>query len=375
MSNGLVLITGGAGFIGSHTATELLRAGYRVRVMDNVCQPVHDGTGNWPDWLTPEAERVKGDVRNRSDWEKALRGVDAVIHLAAHQDLLPNFSQFFHVNSVGTALMYEVIVAEKLPVRKVVVASSQFVYGEGRYRCLTHGDVFPVGRDPKRLAAKLWEPVCPMCGGEITPLPLLESHANPQNQYSIAKYSQELMAIALGRNYGIPSVAMRYSIVQGPHQSFRNAYSGVLRIFTLLGLQNRPASIFEDGGQLRDYVNVEDVARANRLVLESDAANFQVYNVGGGEGYTVLEFAGIVAEELGTTDQPSVTGEYRVGDTRHSVSDISKLQKLGWQPTKTPRDSVRDYVTWIRRQQLDKDYAGEALANLRKLGALRKADG
>jgi dTDP-L-rhamnose 4-epimerase len=276
---------------------------------------------------------------------------------------------------VGTALMYEAIVAGKLPVKKVVVASSQFVYGEGRYRCLTHGDVFPVGRDPMRLARGLWEPVCPMCGGEIVPLPLLETHANPQNQYSIAKYSQELMAIALGRNYGIPSVAMRYSIVQGPHQSFRNAYSGVLRIFTLLGLQRRPASIFEDGGQLRDYVNVEDVARANRLVLESDAANFQVYNVGGGKGYTVREFAGIVAEELGVAVEPLVTGEYRVGDTRHSVSDISKLQRLGWQPTKTPRESVRDYVAWIRRQQLDKDYAGEALANLRKLGALRKADG
>lgn len=375
MSDGLVLITGGAGFIGSHTAAELLRAGYRVRAMDNLCQPVHDGTGAWPAWVPGDVERVVGDVRNRADWERALRGVDAVIHLAAHQDLLPNFSLFFHVNSVGTALMYEAIVAGKLPVKKVVVASSQFVYGEGRYRCLTHGDVFPVGRDPMRLARGLWEPVCPMCGGEIAPLPLLETHANPQNQYSIAKYSQELMAIALGRNYGIPSVAMRYSIVQGPHQSFRNAYSGVLRIFTLLGLQRRPASIFEDGGQLRDYVNVEDVARANRLVLESDAANFQVYNVGGGKGYTVREFAGIVAEELGVAVEPLVTGEYRVGDTRHSVSDISKLQRLGWQPTKTPRESVRDYVAWIRRQQLDKDYAGEALANLRKLGALRKADG
>jgi dTDP-L-rhamnose 4-epimerase len=365
MSKGLVLITGGAGFIGSHTAEELLRAGYRVRLLDNLTPPVH--TGEWPEWL-PDCERIRGDVRHRDDWAKALRGADYVIHLAAHQDLLPNFSQFFHVNSVGTALLYELIVAEKLPVKKVVVASSQFVYGEGRYQCANDGVVFPDGRDPQRLAKAQWDPVCPKCGGAITPLPLLETHANPKNQYSISKYSQELMAIALGKNYGIPSVALRYSIVQGPRQSFRNAYSGVLRIFTLQMLKGQPASVFEDGRQLRDYVNVDDVARANRLVMETDRANFEVFNVGGGQGYTVLEFAGIVSKT-----PPNVTGEYRVGDTRHSVSDISKLQALGWKPTKTPHDSVREYIEWIRQQKLDKDYAAEALDRLRKLGALRKA--
>ena len=372
MSRGLALITGGAGFIGSHTATELLRAGYAVRILDNLTPPVHDGKGRWPEWLPRDAERMLGDVRNREDWRKALRGADVVIHLAAHQDLLPNFSQFFHVNSVGTALLYEVIVAEKLPVRKVVVASSQFVYGEGRYQCVKDGEVFPDGREPQRLTKGLWEPVCPKCGGAITSLPLLETHANPKNQYSIAKYSQELMAVALGRNYGIPSVAMRYSITQGPHQSFRNAYSGVLRIFTLQLMAGRAPTVFEDGQQLRDYVDVSDVVRANRLVLESDEANYQVFNVGGGRGYTVLEFAKIVADAHDARVSPDVTGEYRVGDTRHSVSDISKLQKLGWRPIKTPRESVREYVEWIRQQKLDKDYAAEALATLRETGALRK---
>ncbi len=368
MSQRRVLITGGAGFIGTHTARELLRAGYAVRLLDNLSPPVHASAAQWPEWAPAEAERVFGDVRNREDWSKALRGVDYVIHLAAYQDLLPHFAHFFHVNSVGTALLYEIIVAEKLPVKKVVVASSQFVYGEGRYQCARDGEVFPDGRQPERLANGLWEPVCPKCGGEIKPLPLLETHANPQNQYAIAKYSQELMAIALGRNYGIPSVALRYSIVQGPYQSFRNAYSGVLRIFTLQMLGGQPASVFEDGRQLRDYVDVGDVARANRLVLEREEANGQVFNVGGGKGYTVLEFAEIVSGE-----QPDATGEYRVGDTRHSVSDIGKLQRLGWQLTKTPRDSVRDYIEWIRQQRLDRDYAAEALATLRELGALRKA--
>jgi dTDP-L-rhamnose 4-epimerase len=373
MSKGRALVTGGAGFIGSHTADELLRAGYEVRVLDNLTPPIHADGGDWPNWLSADTERLLGDVRNRDDWQKALRGVDVVFHLAAHQDLLPNFSQFFHVNSVGTALLYELIVAEKLPVRKVVVASSQFVYGEGRYECAKDGEVFPNGRDPQRLAKGLWEPICPKCGGAIKPLPLLEAHANPKNQYSIAKYSQELMAIALGRSFDIPSVALRYSIVQGPRQSFRNAYSGVLRIFTLEMMKGRTASIFEDGQQLRDYVNVDDVARANMLALERDEANFEVFNVGGGRGYTVLEFARVVAEALGVDLAPSVTGEYRVGDTRHSVSDISKLQRLGWQPTKTPRESVREYVAWIRQQKIDKDYAAEALAKLREIGALRKA--
>jgi dTDP-L-rhamnose 4-epimerase len=375
MSKGRILITGGAGFIGSHTAEELLRGGYEVRLLDNLTPPVHDGSGAWPSWLPRDAERVLGDVRNRDDWAKSLRGVDGVIHLAAHQDLLPNFSQFFHVNSVGTALLYEVIVAEKLPVKKIVVASSQFVYGEGRYRCAQCGEVFPDGRDPRRLAKGLWEPVCPKCGAAIEPMPLQETHANPKNQYSIAKYSQELTAVALGRNYGIPSAALRYSIVQGARQSYRNAYSGVLRVFTLSNLAGRPAPVFEDGGQLRDYVNVGDVARANRLALESDTANYEVFNVGGGHSCTVLEFAAIVSETLGVNVGLDVSGEYRVGDTRHSVSDISKLQRLGWYPTKTPRDSVREYVEWIRGERLDRDYAAEALGALRQAGALRKAAG
>lgn len=368
MSRGRVLISGGAGFIGTHTANELLRAGYTVRLLDNLSPPVHPENADWPDWVSAEAEKFYGDVRNREDWEKALQEVDYVVHLAAYQDLLPRFAHFFHVNSVGTALLYEVVVAKKLPLKKIVVASSQFVYGEGRYSCERDGEVFPIGREPQRLELGKWEPVCPACGGEIKPLPLLETHANPRNQYSIAKYSQELMAIALGRNYEIPSAAMRYSIVQGPYQSFRNAYSGVLRIFVLQMLGDKPAPVFEDGMQLRDYVNAEDVARANRLALEDERTNYEVFNVGGGRGYTVREFAEIVSDM-----PPRITGEYRVGDTRHSVSDISKLRQLGWQPTKTPHDSVRDYIAWIRQQHLDRDYASEALRELRKSGALRKA--
>lgn len=372
MNKGHVLVTGGAGFIGSHTAKELLDAGYEVRILDSLSPDIH-APDTWPNWLAENVERIQGDVRNRDDWARALRGVDYVIHLAAYQDLLPNFSQHFHTNSVGTALLYEVIVAGKLPIKKIVVASSQFVYGEGRYRCQQDGEVFPTGRNTSELDKGLWDPVCPICHGPITSLPLLESHTSPRNQYSISKFSQELIALAIGKNYQIPSVALRYSIVQGPYQSFRNAYSGVLRIFTMQMLRGRSPSIFEDGQQLRDYVNVSDVAKANRLVLEHNDADYEVFNVGGGCGYTVLDFASIVAEVSGKSYEPEVTGEYRVGDTRHSVSDITKLERLGWKPIKTPKDSVRDYLNWLSTQQIEKDYAAEALSTLREMGALKRS--
>lgn len=375
MSKGRALVTGGAGFIGSHTVDALLRAGYDVRVLDSLAPPIHIDRGPepWPDWLPAGIDRMVGDVRCRRDWEAALAGVDVVLHLAAYQDLLPDFSRYVDVNAVGTALLYEVIIGNNLPVRKVVVASSQFTYGEGRYSCPEDGEVFPEGRDPARLARGLWEPTCPQCGGSIAPLPCLETHAKPTNQYSISKYSQELLALALGRNYHIPSVALRYSIVQGPRQSFRVAYSGVLRIFTQQMMAGRPPSLFEDGRQMRDYVNVEDVARANLLALDKDEADFKVFNVGGGVGYTVTEFARIVADELGVTLDAQPSGDYRIGDTRHAVSDISTLCRLGWQPTKTPHDSVREYVAWIRQQRVEKDYASECLDAYRRMGTLRQA--
>lgn len=372
MGKGKVLVTGGAGFIGSYTVDLLLENGYEVRILDNLSEPVH-AEKVWPDYVPAGAEKILGDVRNRKDWEKASDGVDYVFHLAAYQDLLPNYSKFFEVNTVGTALLYEIIVEKKLPVKKVVVASSQFVYGEGKYRCEKDGIVYAQPRQPEDLEKRRWEPRCPACGGGIKPQPLTEDYANPRNQYSISKYSQELIGLNLGQLNNIPTVALRYSIVQGPRQSFRNAYSGVLRIFTLKNLQGEPAPIYEDGGQLRDYVNVEDVARANLLVLEDSQADYQVFNVGGGKGYTVLEFAEIVAGATGFRGDPRMTGEFRLGDTRHSVSDISKLKALGWSPTKTPRTSVREYVDWIKTQNLDKDYTVMVEEKMRELGTLRKA--
>jgi len=237
-----VLITGGAGFIGSHTADLLLKKGYQVRILDKLCEPVHQND-EWPTYLDKRIEKIKGDVAIKKDWLKALDGVDAVIHLAAYQDLLPNFTRFFEDNAKGTALLYDIIVNEKLPIKKVVVASSQFVYGQGKYINKNGQEVFAKDRKEEDLQNAIWEPRDPNTFElGLTPAQNSEDHQDPSNQYSISKYTQELIALKLGRNYNIPSVAMRYSIVQGARQSFKNAYSGVLRLFTLKALAGEEPS-------------------------------------------------------------------------------------------------------------------------------------
>lgn len=368
---GRILITGGAGFVGSHTADLAIKRGYEVTVLDNLSQPVHDGSGSWPDYLNPKVKKVLGDVSKMSDWEKALKGVTQVVHLAAFQDLLPAFSRFAQTNVVGTANLYELIVAKKLPIKKVVVASSQFVYGEGKYKCPKHGIVFPQGREEMNLQMGDWEVRCPTCQGSVKRLDLSEDHHDPRNQYSITKYTQELLGLRLGKLYNIPTNALRYSIVQGSRQSYRNSYSGVLRLFvTRMTLGIKPI-VFEDGLQLRDYVSVSDVASANLTALETKVS-YEAFNVGGGEAYTVVDFAKQVQKVLGTKIGFDVTGEYRVGDTRHSVSDISKLKKLGWRPKGTIQQSVKEYYDWIKKVSLDRDVILAADKKLRATGAVRK---
>jgi dTDP-L-rhamnose 4-epimerase len=365
-----VLITGGAGFIGSHTVDALLAGGHRVRILDSLEPPVHRGV---PGYLPPEAEFIRGDVRHRDDLGRALDGVDAVIHLAAYQDYLTDFSRFFHVNSVGTALLYELIVARRLPVQKVVIASSQAVYGEGPYDCSEHGRVWPAGRALEQLERGAWDIPCPRCGRTLTPRPADETAVHPGNAYAISKHTQETIGFTLGRRYRIPTVALRYSIVQGPRQSFSNAYSGACRIFSLRMHFGQPPLVYEDGTQLRDYVNINDVVRANLLVLEHPETDGEVYNVGGGVAVSVADFARIVIETFGASVAPDIPGKYRFGDTRHIVSDIAKLRRLGWRPEYSVRDSVRAYVAWLREQQDLKDFSLEADRTMQRLEVVRQA--
>jgi dTDP-L-rhamnose 4-epimerase len=317
---------------------------------------------------------VLGDVTRREDLAPALQGVDAVIHLAAYQDYLPDFSKFFRVNAVGTALLYEIIVAEKLPIRKIVVASSQAVYGEGRHRCSGGHIVYPSIRSEERLRAGRFEVPCPDGHGDTSWEPTDESVVTPQNQYALSKHAQEQIAINLGRRYGVPSVGMRYSIVQGPRQSFYNAYSGACRVFCLALHFGRDPVIYEDGSQVRDFVNIHDVVDANLLVLEDSRADYEVFNVGGGQAWTVNEFARIAGRALGKDVAPQPSGLYRFGDTRHICSDVAKLCGLGWAPRRSPEDSVAEYVAWLRSQENIEDILAYAERTMKEMNVLRKVE-
>ena len=365
-----ILVTGGAGFIGSHTCDRLLSLGHEVIVLDALTQPVHRNGRSA--YLTPGTDFYQGDIRNRDLVTNLLRRVDAIYHFAAYQDYLPDFSRFSDVNVVSTALLYEIIVAERLDLARVVVASSQSAMGEGLYWCPVDGEQTPGMRPESALAAGQWDIPCPVCGGPMELRATPERVSNPQNAYGMSKLAEEMVAINLGRRYGIPTVALRYSIVQGPRQSVYNAYSGVCRIFCLSYLLGEAPVLYEDGGAIRDYVNIEDVVDANVLVLWDDRAAGRVFNVGGGQAVTTREFADIVMRQYGS-DQPGVvTGEYRFGDTRHILSDISALRALGWAPRRAPVQSVAAYAAWLEDMDGLDGVLAEANARMRALGVVRK---
>ena len=366
-----ILITGGAGFIGSHTADRLLALGHRVRVLDNFQKPVH--LKGRPAYLSPEIEVIEGDVRDKDTLRRALAGVDVVFHLAAYQDYLNDFSTFFHTNAVSTALIYEIIVEDRLDVRRVIVASSQFVQGEGLYRTADGELVRPTLRPVAQLERAEWD----WHDAQGRPLEWQwtpETHANPPNAYALSKYSQEQQAMRFGERYGIPSVALRYSIVQGSRQSFYNAYSGACRIFSLHYHFGKAPTIYEDGMQRRDFVNVHDVVDANVLVMDDERAAGEVFCVGGGHAYTVREFAAIVAREYGLEQiEPLVPGDFRFGDTRHTCSDTAKLRALGWRPSRTAVDSVREYVQYLREQTDIEDILEYAERTMKQMNVVRSS--
>ena len=276
------------------------------------------------------------------------------------------------MNVVSTALIYEVIVAEGLDLARVVVASSQSAMGEGLYRCPTDGEQLPGMRPESALAAGRWDLPCPVCGGPLEMQATPERVSNPQNAYGMSKLGEEMVAINLGRRYGIPTVALRYSIVQGPRQSVYNAYSGACRIFCLSYLLGQAPTLYEDGSAIRDYVNVDDVVDANVLVLTDERAAGRVFNVGGGRAVSTREFADVVMRQYGSSQPAVVTGEYRFGDTRHILSDISALRELSWEPRNTPADSVAAYAEWLKGMDGLDGVLAEAHARMRALGVIRR---
>lgn len=357
------LITGGAGMIGSHIADLLLNQGHQVRVLDNLAKPTH--LNGRPAWISPDIEFIEGDVRNREELDKALQGVDWVFHQAADGGFTSAIGHYFTNNSLPTATMYELI-RDRRPVSKVVVASSQAVYGEGKYSCPQHGPQYPPPRSIDQLRSGDWELRCPKCSQPMAGIPIDESHVDPLLPYALSKYWNEMMALKLGKLYEIPTTALRYSLTFGPRQSLYNPYTGICSIFSTRILTGKPPVVYEDGLQTRDFIFVEDVARANLLVAEKQEADYQVYNVGTGAPTTVLDFIAALGRIYGRDVHPELRREFRAGDFRHLTSDSSRLRALGWEPRASLEEGLCRYAAWIESYGSVEEYFSTAERRLKK---------
>jgi dTDP-L-rhamnose 4-epimerase len=363
-----VLITGGAGFIGSHLADALLARGDRVRVLDSLDPQVH-GVTSRPAYLHREVELQIGDVRDAASVSAALHGVEAVIHLAAAVGVGQSMyavEKYTSVNALGTAVLLEALARRR--VNRLIVASSMSVYGEGLYMSAEGGIIDAAARDVECLRQGQWNPRDPE-GRPLTPIPTPESKAPAlESVYALGKYDQERLCLLLGRAYNIPTLALRFFNVYGPRQALANPYTGVLAIFATRLMNGRPPLVFEDGLQQRDFVNVQDVARAILMALDRHEVSDTVLNVGSGEARTVREIARCLAEALGSKVEPEITGQYRVGDIRHCFADISRARALlGYQPRVSLAAGMLELTAWLADQQAD-DRVSEAHEELRVRG-------
>jgi dTDP-L-rhamnose 4-epimerase len=365
-----ILITGGAGFIGSHLADDLIEAGHQVRVLDSLHPQVHGGHGQRPAYLHHDAELQHGDVRDARAVARALEGIDAVFHFAAAVGVGQSMYEVEHytsTNNLGTAVLLQALVRQ--PVQKLVVASSMSIYGEGLYRTPT-GAVRIVGeRSKEQLKRADWEWRDPD-GAPLTPIPTPETKLPAlASVYALSKFDQERLCLMIGRAYDIPTVALRFFNAYGPRQALSNPYTGVLAIFASRLLNGNGPRIFEDGYQQRDFVSVYDVAQACRLALEVPGAAGEAFNVASGRVYTVREIAERMASVLGKDNvQPEITGQYRVGDIRHCFADIGKARAiLGYEPRVTLEDGLTELAAWLEGQAAV-DRVAQATAELAARG-------
>src|SRR5918999_4214961 len=366
------LVTGGAGLIGSHLSDLLLNEGYKVSILDNLEPQTH--RNGKPSWVPPGAEFVNADIRDRAATRAALEGVDVVFHQAAYGGYMPQIAKYVHVNSFGTAQMLEIIRDENLPVRKVVVASSQAVYREGAAICPEHDLVFPEARPAEQLIAGDYTVRCPICGTPTTPTETPEeAPTGGETVYAITKADQERLVLTWGQQTGVPTVALRYSCTYGPRQSIFNPYTGVGAIFATRLLNGRPPVLYEDGEQTRDLCYVGDVARANLLAAESDVLDGLPVNVGSGRPESVREVARMVAEALEVQIEPVARGEFRLGEMRHLTSDISRAREAGYEPEVDLDDGIGRYLEWIRDQGDVRDYFAAAERILQAKSIVHKA--
>jgi dTDP-L-rhamnose 4-epimerase len=348
-----VLVTGGAGFVGSHLVDALLHAGHEVRVFDSLSPQVHpDGM---PKYLATDVEFVQGDMRDLDAVRRALKDIDVVFHKAAAVGVgqsMYEIANYMGANTQGTANLLQAILNDRKDLEKLIVASSMSIYGEGKYKCSRHGEVAPAPRPLEQLKAKQWEALCPVCGNELAPVATDESKPlQCTSIYALSKKDQEEMCLLFGRTYGLPTVALRYFNIYGTRQALSNPYTGVAAIFASRLLNQRAPMVFEDGCQQRDFVSVHDIVRANLLALEREEANGLAINIGSGSPISIAQVADTLGNSLGIHVAPEITGKYRAGDIRHCFADIKLARRvLGYEPQYQFADGIGELVGWLRSQ-------------------------
>jgi dTDP-L-rhamnose 4-epimerase len=353
MENLNVLVTGGAGFIGSHLVDALVERGHKVRVLDAVVPQVHES--GEPQYLNSHAEFLYGDVCDSDLVRKALKGIDVIYHEAAEVGVgqsMYEIGRYVRANDLGTAVLLEAVVESRAPIRKLVVASSMSIYGEGAYQCVSCGVSHPQIRPASQLMDRRWEVECPGCGEALKPTGTSEGKPLfPTSVYAVTKQDQEQFCLIVGRAYGIPTVALRYFNVYGTRQALSNPYTGVCAIFSARLLNDQPPVIFEDGEQTRDFVHVSDIVQANLLALDKDGADYQAVNVGTGVPTSVRQIVRILAHGLGKSIEPEIIGKYREGDIRHCIADISRGRAmLGYEPKTNIEQGMPELIEWVRQQ-------------------------
>ena len=373
-----ILISGGAGFIGSYLTKKLVSKGYNVTILDNLSKQIHgkDKKSELYNSIKEISTFILGDVCNEEDWKKSLKGQDAVIHLAAETGTgqsMYEISRYNDVNILGTAHLLNFLANNKNSVKKLIIASSRSIYGEGKYKCEKHGVVYPNDRIASNMINGKFDLFCDVCGGELDLMPTDEnSMIHPSSIYGITKHQQEQMTLLMGKSLGIPAVSLRYQNVYGPGQSLSNPYTGILSIFSTRMLNGNDIDIYEDGEESRDFVFIDDVVEATILALEKEEANHQVFNVGSGEPTTVSQVANSLKSLYNSNTNISISGSFRLGDIRHNYADLNKIKNLlGFKVKFDFQTGISRFVDWAKTQEVKEDKYEQSLNELKNKGLIK----
>jgi dTDP-L-rhamnose 4-epimerase len=374
-----VLITGGAGFIGSKLSLSLLEKGHKVTVLDNLSTQIHgENYKHSPLYnsIKDKVNFIRGDVRNLSDWKKALVGQNIIVHLAAETGTgqsMYEISKYVEVNISGTSHLLDFMANESHEIKKVVIASSRAIYGEGKYECSEHGFVFPESRNEKDMENGQFEPVCSRCNKILDLVATDEqSKINPCSIYGITKYNQEQMVLVACKSLGVDATALRFQNVYGPGQSLSNPYTGILSIFSTRILNNNPINIFEDGLESRDFVYIDDVVDGTILAMFNNNSSSSTYNIGSGKSTSVSMVANFLKSAYNSDVDIQISGDFRIGDIRHNKADITKAKKvLGFEPKIMFEQGVELFSNWVKCQEIQSDNFDQSIENLKQKGLMK----